>query len=368
MSDELRAAIEQAMEPNDDPNSEQQPQQSQPVEAQTNLDQSAGGGGEDQAATDKNAAAPDAEKGDAAAGKTPEAKEQPPAPADGAPAGENVPGQHRVDRPPASWKKDAKGEWAALPLNIRQEVHRRELEISRALNDAALVKQQAQQFEAVAAPFAARMQSLGVTPVQAFNELLKSDYTLATGTQQQKAVLIDKLLQDYGVDIATLDQVISARLGGAAAQQQQQQPQMPDVQALVQQQIQQAMMPLIQQQQQQQMQVQQQAAMTVEQMSLDPKFPYFDDVREDMADLIELSARRGVALTLEQAYSRAVAANPEIQAAQMTMQQNQQARRAAAAAASVSGAPASGGTGNQMHSSAGNLRDDIEAAFSGGRA
>ena len=28
--------------------------------------------------------------------------------------------QHRIDRAPQSWKKEAKGEWAALPLHIRQ--------------------------------------------------------------------------------------------------------------------------------------------------------------------------------------------------------------------------------------------------------
>ena len=42
--------------------------------------------------------------------------------------------------------------------------------------------------------------------------------------------------------------------------------------------------------------------MTVERMAQDPAFPHFEAVRQDMADVIDISAKRGVYLTLEQAY------------------------------------------------------------------
>ena len=272
---------------------------------------------------------------------------------------------HRVDRAPASWRKEAKGEWANVPLHIRQEVHKREMEITRALNEANQARQSAQQFEQAAQPYMARIQSLGVTPQQAFNELLKADYTLATGTPQTKAQLMDKLIQDYGIDIVELDAAIARRLGVGGQPGQQPQQQMPDIQALVQQQLQQALAPIYQQQQQAQVQQQQQAAQTVEQMALDPKYPHFEEVRQDMADLIELSSRRGVALSLDQAYSRAVSGNPELSAMNLAAQQNQRAQRAAQAAASVSGSPVGGGT--QQHASVGDLRADLEAAFGGSR-
>ena len=270
-----------------------------------------------------------------------------------------APTTHRVDRAPASWRKEAKGEWASVPLHIRQEVHKREMEISRALNEANLARQAASAYDQTVQPYMARIQALGVTPQQAFSELLKADYLLATGTPQQKATLIDKLLQDYGVDVAELDSAIARRLHGAPTQ-----PQVPDIQALVQQQLQQALAPIYQQQRQAEQQAQQQADMTVEQMSLDPKYPHFDEVREEMADLVEMSAKRGVYLSLDQAYSRAIGFHPEIVSSINLTQQNQAAQRAKAAAASVSGAPASM---NQQHVSSGNLRDDILAAFSGGR-
>jgi len=52
--------------------------------------------------------------------------------------------QHRVDRAPASWRKDAKGEWAALPLHVRQEVYKREMEVEKVLKDAAPMREQLQ--------------------------------------------------------------------------------------------------------------------------------------------------------------------------------------------------------------------------------
>lgn len=300
---------------------------------------------------------PAAEGGDPAKS----AAEKPVAPA----APETVPGTtHRVDRAPASWKKEAKGEWAALPLQARQEIHRREMEVQKVLNETAPIRQEIQQFREIVTPYMARIQSLGVTPHQAVGELLKADYLLASGSPQQKAVFIDKLLQDYNVDIAELDSAISRRLGG----QPQPQPQGFDpnqISQLVQQQLQQALAPIYQQRQQQEQQIVQQAAMTVEQMALDPKYPHFEAVREDMADLMELNSRRGIYISVEQAYNKAVGMNPELSAMQQATQLNQSARRAAAAAVSVSGAPAGGG--QQTHVTTGDLRADIEAAFSGNR-
>src|SRR5574343_900696 len=304
-------------------------------------------------------AKPDESKpeGDAASKKA----DVPPAPAkvDEQPAA----GQHRIDRAPASWKKEAKGEWNALPLQARQEIHRREMEIQKVLNETAPIRQEVQQFRETVTPFMARIQSLGVTPHQAVGELLKADYLLATGTPAQKAMFIDKLLQDYGVDINELDSAIAKRLGGQQPQQSQFDPN--QVTQLVQQQLQQALAPLYQQQQQAQQQIVQQAEMTVEQMELDPKYPHFESVRQDMADLMEINARRGVYISVQEAYNRAVGMNPELSAMQQATQLNQRAQKAAAAAASVSGSPVGGGT--QTHASSGDLRADLDAAFGGNR-
>jgi len=280
--------------------------------------------------------------------------------------------EHRIDRAPVSWKKEAKGEWAAVPLHIRQEVHKREMEINKVLNETAQVREQAQQFQQTVSPYMARIQSAGISPMQAIGELLKADYVLATAPREQRADFLAKLLFDYDVDVVALDKAIVARMGGQAQQPAQQGFDPNQINQLVQQQLQQALAPIYQERQQKELAQQQQVTQTVEQMALDPKYPYFDEVREDMADLMELNFRRGIPITLEQAYNKAVLMNDSIAAQsqrQTTMtqanQQHLQAQRAKVAAASVTGAPASGGS--QQFAGDGSLRGAIEAAFSGAR-
>lgn len=274
-----------------------------------------------------------------------------------------APGQHRVDRAPASWRKEAKGEWASVPLHIRQEVHRRELEINRALQESTQARQNYDQIQQVIAPFTARLNSLNATPVQAIDTLLRADYTLATAPKEQRAQFMAKLIRDYDIDIVALDAAI---VGGQQGQYQPQQQ--PDITQLIQQQLQQALAPIYQERQQAQQTQQQQAIQTVEQMALDPKYPYLDEVREEMADLIEVSSRRGIYLSLDQAYSKAIQLNPDVSAqvqrqATMTQanQQHLQAQKAKVAASSVTGAPAGGGS--QQHVGDGSLRGDLEAAL-----
>jgi len=141
---------------------------------------------------------------------------------------------------------------------------------------------------------------------------------------------------------------------------------------MVQQQLQQALAPMLQRESQQRQQSEREVNQTVEAMAFDPKYPYFEEVREDMADIMEISTRRGVAMTLDEAYSRATRMNPDVygqleRQGNMTNanQQNLQAQRAKVAASSVTGSPASGGM--QQHVGDGSLRGAIEAAFGGQR-
>ena len=270
---------------------------------------------------------------------------------------------NRVDRAPVSWKGGPKGEWANVPLAVRQEVHRREMQIEQALREVAPVKQFHQQFQQVIGPYQARINSFANSPIEAVNNLLQVDYQLSSAPKVQRAQLMARLIKDYEVDISELDNA----LAGVAPSQQAIQQQ--DIDQLINQRVQQAIAPIFQQREQA---AQQQAAHTVESMAQDPKFPYFNEVREDMADLIEAKARRGIDMSLEQAYALATKINPDVSSQmerQTTIssasQQHQQAMRAKNAASSVSGAPASGGM--QTFAGNGDLRSTIAAAFNGAR-
>ena len=307
-----------------------------------------------------------------------DAKEKPPAPVADDKTKPTVPetpeqrAQHRIDRPPTSWRKEAKGEWGAIPLQVRQEVYRREMEVERVMKETAPIRQEMESIKTAFSPYMARIQSMGATPLQAIDSLLKADHTLATAPRQQKAQYLAKLIADYDVDINDLDSAISQMLQGKQAPQQPQGFDPNYINQLVQQQLTQALAPFQQERQAREQAVVQQAAHTVESMSLDPKYPHFDDVREDMADLIELNARRGVALSMEDAYDRAVRSNPDTfgqitqqSALAQANQQHLQAQRAKTAASSVSGAPA--GSGSSVYAGDGSLRSQIEAAFNNSR-
>jgi hypothetical protein len=289
-------------------------------------------------------------------------------PAAAGPKAEDIPAakQSRIDRAPQSWKKEAKGEWASIPLHVRQEVHKREMEVQKVLQEAAPARQFAEQFQKTVTPYMARLQAAGATnPLQAVEALLQADYTLSSAPKAQRAAYMAKLIKEYDIDVAELD---NALVGAQSPQQ----PQQTDIQMLVQQQLQQALAPILQREQAQRQQAQEQINHTVESMALDPKYPYFEDVRMDMADLIDSRAKRGIDLSLEEAYAMATRMNPEVYAQtsrqatlQTANQQHQQAIRAKNAASSVSGAPAAGGTGQFVGN--GDLRSSIEAAFGGAR-
>ena len=176
------------------------------------------------------------------------------------------------------------------------------------------------------------------------------------------------LIQNYDVDIDLLGQTLAGNVPHETSQ-----PQAQDIQALVQQGIQQALAPMYQQQQTRQVQEQQAVIETVQSMQYDNvNYPFFDTVREDMADIIEVAARRGIDIDLPTAYKKAVSLNPETstQLEQQSMQQqarqkNEQAQRALTASSSVTGSSSAGGSTTSAHD--GSLRGAIESAFGGDR-
>jgi hypothetical protein len=261
---------------------------------------------------------------------------------------------------PQSWKPGAREAWGQLPPDVRAEVHRRERETQRVVAETAQARQVASHVESLSQKFAPALQAEGVDVIKATENLMNLASRLRFGTPNEKAQLAAQIIRSYGVDISQLDQVLS----GAAPTQQQQQPQMmtdPRVDQLLAQ-----LQGLTTQRQQA---VVQKAVGEVETFGSDKEF--FADVREDMADLMEVAARRGIDLTLEQAYERACAMQPEIhkvlaarEAARLAGNQNGSTQRARHAASSVRGTPS-----GMPSSQPSDLRGAIESAIEtvGGR-
>jgi hypothetical protein len=142
------------------------------------------------------------------------------------------------------------------------------------------------------------------------------------------------------VDIKTLDGMLSGKGAPPEAQQQSQLDQLLQQRlAPIQQQLQQ-----YQQREQQQLQQEQQQIQS-ELSQFAAQHEFYQDVSQEMADLLEMAANRGRQMSLEEAYNIACSTNPQINKIMTarTSQQAQQQRRAAASSVRSS-APAGGQT------------------------
>lgn len=268
----------------------------------------------------------------------------------------------KLSRAPKSWKPDARAKWETTDPAIRAEVVRREREVQRALSESSGAREFTQSFKEIAGPFSQRYHQAGLQPLQVVKNMMEVDHTLAYAPAHVKAKLMAKLIKDYDIDIGLLDTAIS---GGDSGE---------EPVSIVERMIEKKLAPIneyfqtSQQREHQRTQAEMEAQrQAIENMAEDEdNFPYFETVRQDMADIIEMNARRGVYLDPKTAYTRAVAMNPDAQAAeqerakQRTAQRaNNAATRALGASLSVNGSPA----GLRTTVSPADLRGTLEAAW-----
>lgn len=277
--------------------------------------------------------------------------------------------QHRVDRAPVSWTGKAKGDYNSLPLHVRQQIHKRDIEVERVLQETAPVRQIAKEFQDTVSPYMARINGFGVSPAQAVGELLKADYALASAPPQKSAALMAKLIKDYGIDLKMLDGALTGLYGGETPPGTTTPQGDPGMAEQIRNQVLQELSPVLtfaQQQKKQQQDnfvtQQNEARSVVETMSLDPKYPHFEEVRMDMADIIEMNAKRNVVISPEEAYNKAVIMNPNVADKVLATNKHEDAQKALNASSSVTGSPATSGTNTVQHD--GTIRGAIESAIS----
>jgi hypothetical protein len=207
---------------------------------------------------------------------------------------------------PTTWKKEYRDVWGKMqegkPLDkeefakFAEYANQREAEYKRGVSAYKNEADNARQLTDAIGPFIPELQKHGIHPAAWINNLGRAHYTLANGTQEQKLNAFNRLAQDYGIQLN------------------QDALQMPE----------QAYVDPYQQQLMQQLQATQQQVAQLSQIreqeenarlsneisrvsSNKERFPHFDMVREDMAQLLE----RGLAQDLESAYAKAVRMNDE---------------------------------------------------------
>lgn len=296
-------------------------------------------------------------KAEAAAAKAAPATEIPST--DAAKASEQ-PGSTPAVAPPAGWTAAEKAEWSKLPPAIQTAVSRREAEISRGGQQWS---EQKQRYEAVLSPVAQAASRYGMTAEQGLNALLAAQNRLET----DPANAIRELARNHGIDLATL-------AGQPPADGSRENPQAPDISALVRQAVQPFLAPIQQRMQAEQIEKEQSTVNLVTDFASQPGHEHFDTVQTELMALIPTVKAANPHWTidkvLQDAYDRAVYANPTTrQALSAAQQQAAEAKRIAdakarttqarSAAVSLTGSP----TGTNGAEIKGTIREELEAAF-----
>lgn len=265
-------------------------------------------------------------------------------------------------KPPQSWRPDEREGWDQIPEKAKEAIRRRENEMVEYMRQTADDRRFAQNVSKKMEPYRSLLQTIYPNPEAAIENLCQTLNVLHTAPIPQKVRAISEIINTtIGRDpnaFRMLDEILSGEGTGIDPQQ-----------ALIEQQLQQRLAPIEQRfnqlqqlEQQQQFAAQQMATQTVEQFLSQQEFG--NDVRETMADLMELAMRRGQELTLEQAYSQACNLDPTIsqiiqrkQQEQLIAQRAQATQKAKSAAVSIAGSP----TGGDMIQKENN--DSIRAAI-----
>jgi hypothetical protein len=197
-------------------------------------------------------------------------------------------------KPPASWTPAAREKWAALDPDIRAEVHRREGEAQRVLQQSAQSRQFVDAFENVVRPFEVFIRSENASPLQAVQNLMSTAAEFRVGTPARKVELVAGIIKNFGIDLQALDSVLAGEVpqGGGQQQQQYRDPRVDQLLAS-------------QQQREQQLSQKATADAHAALTAFAQSHEFYNDVQNTMADLMELKAKRGEPIDLEKAYAQA---------------------------------------------------------------
>jgi Skp family chaperone for outer membrane proteins len=207
---------------------------------------------------------------------------------------------------PTTWKKEYVEIWDKMekgePLKkedfskFAEYANQREAEYKRGVSAYKAEADNARQLTQAIGPFVPELQAQNIHPVAWINNLGRAHMILSKAPYQEKVQMFHRLAQDYGIQL-NQDSIQTPEQAYVDPYQQQ----------------------LMQQLQATQQQVQQLSAIRdqeenarltqeISRVSSDKgRFPHFEMVREDMAQLLE----RGLAQDLETAYAKAVRMNDE---------------------------------------------------------
>jgi hypothetical protein len=270
------------------------------------------------------------------------------------------------ERAPQAWRPEVREHWAQLPENVRSEIHRREVEVQRTLQESSEARKNYDALMRTIQPYEAFIRAENSNPMQAIDNLMSTAARLRTGTAPELATMVAGLVNQFGIGRFGngFIEMLDSALAGQAPKQD---PQQAALDAALNQRLA-PMQQMLNQFQQAQRAQQQQATQSAQNEVADflNKAEFANDVREDMADLMEAANRRGQNLSLVDAYKKACLMNDNVRAvlgqrakAQGAQQGTQAAQKARSAAVQVSGSAPMGA----LRQDPTDVRSAIEAAI-----
>ena len=191
---------------------------------------------------------------------------------------------------PSSWKKDYEEHWGKLDPQLQDYIQQREADYAKGVStyknqwdQAAPILESLNQFQPL-------LRQYGVAPQQWITQLGNAHASLVTGTPEQKMQIFQQLANDYGVNLGS----ITGQTGYD-----------PQFSSLAQE-LNQIKNQWGQFQQQQEAMEQTQLRSEIDSFKADK--PYFEEVRETMAGLLQ----SGMADDLQSAYDKAIRLNDDV--------------------------------------------------------
>jgi hypothetical protein len=260
-------------------------------------------------------------------------------------AGQELP----LDSAPQGLSPESREAWNDVPDAVKADIVKRENDYARGIEKHRANTQRVQAMDRSLQPYS-QLFAMNGGPGNTLPGLLQTASQLQMGSGPQKAQAVANIIKQFGVDIKTLDNMLVGESPPPEVQQQ----------SAVQQQIQQAVAPYQQhmaqmQQHQQRQQQHAQQAVASEVNSFGSQHEFYNDVRSDMADLLDMAANRGRQMSMEEAYNTACAAHPSISKIMHSRQSQQSVQNKRQAASSIHGT--SGGT------MSGSAPDSVAAAL-----
>jgi len=272
---------------------------------------------------------------------------------------ESAPVVAEEGKPPQSLSPEARERWKDTPPEVQAEFARMDQRIEGMAQKYGQSYQRMQNMDRSLAPYSQYLQMNG-GPGQTIQSLLQTGSLLQMGTPHQKAAMTAQLIKQFGVDISTLDSLLVGQAPPAEVQQRSQLEQMFNERL---QPIQRQLQTYQQREQYEQQLQQQQIRSELDKFRQDHEF--YNDLRADMADLMDLAANRNRQMSYEEAYNIAASNHPTISKIIASRGSQETVNRKRNAAVSISGSPGgdtSSASGNSIASALNDAWDAVGRA------